>query len=170
MKIVVFCHLMACKSAKDKVATLLIELFIWRFNMFCRNCGKPINDNQAICLECGVHNGVGNLYCGNCGSSINPGAAVCLNCGMAINTVSPIGAVGTKSKLVTLLLAIFLGDFGIHNFYLGYIKKGILQLLLSIFLSWTVIVPVGIWIWALVEGINAMQGSLPDANGNALRD
>jgi len=34
-----------------------------------------------------------------------------------------------KSKLATLLLAIFLGEFGIHRFYVGKIGTGILWLL-----------------------------------------
>lgn len=34
-----------------------------------------------------------------------------------------------KSKLVTALLALFLGAFGIHRFYLGQYKKGFLYLI-----------------------------------------
>ena len=35
--------------------------------MYCRNCGEPMNDNQAICLKCGVKVGAGTRYCANCG-------------------------------------------------------------------------------------------------------
>ena len=34
-----------------------------------------------------------------------------------------------KSKLATLLLCIFLGEFGVHRFYVGKIGTGILWLL-----------------------------------------
>lgn len=34
-----------------------------------------------------------------------------------------------KDKMTAILLAFFLGAFGIHNFYLGESKKGILRLL-----------------------------------------
>ena len=37
-----------------------------------------------------------------------------------------------KSKIAAGLLGIFLGSLGIHNFYLGYTKKAILQLCLTI--------------------------------------
>lgn len=79
-------------------------------------------------------------------------------------------AVSDKKKIVALLLAIFLGQLGIHNFYLGYTKKGIIQLCVSLLLSWTYVAPLAIWIWALVEGINAYQGKLPDADGRPLSD
>ena len=34
----------------------------------------------------------------------------------------------SKSRLIALLLGIFLGGFGIHNFYLGKIGRGILKI------------------------------------------
>ncbi len=37
-----------------------------------------------------------------------------------------------KSKMAAGLLGIFLGAFGVHNFYLGYTGKAIAQLLISI--------------------------------------
>lgn len=39
----------------------------------------------------------------------------------------------TKEKLVAGLLAIFIGTLGIHKFYLGYTKSGIIMLLVSLF-------------------------------------
>ncbi|MBS1016971.1 TM2 domain-containing protein [Acetobacter persici] len=44
-----------------------------------------------------------------------------------------LGASGEKSKIVACLLAIFLGSFGIHKFYLGYNKSGIIMLLVWLF-------------------------------------
>ena len=40
----------------------------------------------------------------------------------------PQSYVASKSMVVAILLALFLGGFGIHNFYLGYNKDGGLQL------------------------------------------
>lgn len=37
-----------------------------------------------------------------------------------------------KSKLAAGLLGIFLGSLGIHKFYLGYKKEGIIMLLVSL--------------------------------------
>lgn len=52
--------------------------------MFCKQCGEPINPNQAVCIKCGTKVGDGFSFCANCGSPVPPGAAVCLNCGFAI--------------------------------------------------------------------------------------
>lgn len=71
-----------------------------------------------VYIKCGVAKGQGNNYCHNCGKPLAPDAAVCLNCGVA-NKQAP--APDAKSKLVAGLLGIFLGTFGVHNFYLGYI-------------------------------------------------
>lgn len=56
-----------------------------------------------------------------------------------------------KSKVAAGLLGIFLGTFGVHNFYLGYTTKAVIQLLLTVLslgtLSWVS------WIWGIIEGI-----------------
>lgn len=133
--------------------------------MFCKSCGAEMADNAAVCLKCGVSAGVGGNYCPNCGAPTNPNAAVCLKCGIKLGSAA---GTGDKSKLTALLLAIFLGGLGIHNFYLGYTKKAVIQLLISLLLCWTFIAPLAIEIWAIVEGIQAYNGSLPDAQGRAL--
>ena len=38
---------------------------------------------------------------------------------------------GAEKKIVAGILAILLGGLGIHKFYLGYTKEGIIQILLS---------------------------------------
>ena len=39
---------------------------------------------------------------------------------------------GAEKKIVAGILAILLGYLGIHKFYLGYTKEGIIQILLSL--------------------------------------
>ena len=74
-----------------------------------------------------------------------------------------------KSKIVAGLLGIFLGCFGVHNFYLGYTGKAVAQLLLSI-LSCFILAPLSA-IWGLIEGVLLLVGSIPtDANGIPLGD
>ncbi|WP_315298563.1 NINE protein [uncultured Actinomyces sp.] len=54
-----------------------------------------------------------------------------------------------KQWVLALLLAFFLGGFGVHNFYLGYTTRGIIQLLLTITFFGAIIS----CIWALIEFI-----------------
>ena len=76
-----------------------------------------------------------------------------------------------KSKIAAGLLGIFLGALGIHRFYLGYTKIGIIQLVLAIVLS-----GLGLGflaLWGLVEGIMILAGAVyfqRDAHGVPLRN
>lgn len=135
--------------------------------MFCRNCGNAMDPNQAVCLTCGTPAGAGSAFCPNCGNPVAPSAVVCVSCGVALQQKP---AAGGKSKIAAGLLAIFLGQLGIHNFYLGYTKKAVIQLLVTILLSWTFVAPTAIWIWAIVEAVQIFQGKITDANGMALSD
>ena len=74
-----------------------------------------------------------------------------------------------KSKLVMLILAIFLGWAGGHNFYLGFTSKAVAQLLISI-LSFGLLIPVSS-IWALIEGVVLFGNQHAiDSNGIPLKD
>lgn len=75
-----------------------------------------------------------------------------------------------KSKLAAGLLGIFLGGLGIHNFYLGYTSKAVIQLLLSV-LSCGCLAVVSA-IWGFIEGILILTGSTitTDASGRPLGD
>ncbi|MBQ6947701.1 MAG: TM2 domain-containing protein [Clostridia bacterium] len=132
--------------------------------MVCRNCGNPMDDHAVVCAQCGVAPGVGDKFCPNCGAPTVSGATVCTRCGVAFGP-TPVPAAQAKSKMVAGLLGIFLGGFGVHNFYLGYIGKAIAQIALSLCAC-------GIGgIWGMIEGIMILCGSIDrDANGNALKD
>jgi TM2 domain-containing membrane protein YozV len=60
---------------------------------------------------------------------------------------------GGKSKVAAALLAFFLGDFGIHKFYLGKTGQGIIYLTLSVLFCWTIVIPFVIAIICWIEGI-----------------
>ena len=100
--------------------------------MFCKNCGETMNDNQAICLKCGVKTGEGNAYCANCGEAIAPNAAVCLKCGVAVKKAGAEGDLAGKDKVTMALVCFFLGGLGIHNFMMGETKKGVVKIVLSL--------------------------------------
>lgn len=137
--------------------------------MFCKNCGKEMNDNQAICLNCGVKTGEGKAFCENCGNALPENAAVCLNCGVAVNNAPVVDPSIQKSKLVAGLLGIFLGSIGVHNFYLGYTGKAVAQLLISVLTCGAGAAVTGIW--GVIEGIMLLCGKIDkDGKGNPLKD
>ncbi|VVN91247.1 TM2 domain-containing protein [Pseudomonas fluorescens] len=56
------------------------------------------------------------------------------NNGIAETIYQEPGATGSSSKRITAaILALFLGAFGAHKFFLGYNKQGVIMLLLFIF-------------------------------------
>ena len=103
--------------------------------MFCRNCGKEMNDNQAICLNCGVKTGEGSAFCSNCGGAVAPGAEVCMNCGVAIKKAGVAGGIDKDNKVLMAVVCFFVGGLGIHNFMLGETKKGIVKIVASFCLA-----------------------------------
>ncbi len=63
-----------------------------------------------------------------------------------------------KDWLTTLLLCIFLGVFGVHRFYTGYIAIGLIQLFTF----------GGCGIWWLIDLIMIATSSFTDSNGHPL--
>ena len=119
-----------------------------------------------MCVKCGAPKGEGNRFCYNCGHPVDPNAVVCTNCGCS---TSAIPSPNAKSKVAAGLLGIFLGAFGVHNFYLGYNARGTVQLLVTVLTCGVGAVPMGIW--ALVEGIMLLCNSTNyDARGIPVKD
>jgi TM2 domain-containing membrane protein YozV len=68
------------------------------------------------------------------------------------------GGAGTPNKLVAALLALFLGTIGIHKFYLGYNKAGLIMLLVAVFGAILLFVPTMIIaVIAFVEAITYLM-------------
>ena len=113
---------------------------------FCANCGSQLEDNSEFCPSCGTNqNGGGNPQ-QNMNNNTNNNSQA-------------------KSKLVAGLLGLFLGGWGIHNFYLGYTNKGITQIFVTIFTC-------GIGsLWGFIEGIMILAGNINcDSDGVPLKD
>lgn len=76
------------------------------------------------------------MFCKNCGKELNEGADVCLNCGAAVNK-NEIGnilnnKIGNYDVLTIAIICFFLGGLGIHNFMLGETSKGIVKIALTL--------------------------------------
>lgn len=153
---------------------------------FCKNCGEQYaSDEAVICVKCGVMRKSGKNYCHNCGNALKEDDIVCYACGVSAIIEDTTGTAqetvvegpAKKSKILAGILGIFFGCFGVHNFYLGYNTKAVVQLVLSILglvLSCVfvgIFLFLGIYIWSFIEGILILIGNIKtDAAGNPLGD
>lgn len=64
-------------------------------------------------------------YCGACGAVIDSRAEICPNCGVR---QADVVYREPKSRPLAILLALLLGQFGVHRFYVGPISWGIAYL------------------------------------------
>ena len=140
--------------------------------MFCKSCGKEIPEGQELCDECAAKNTENVVVEGETVQNNSQGNTSSTNEAPAKEATVVNNAntdPNAKSKMAAGLLGIFLGSFGVHNFYLGYTGKAIAQLLISL-LSCGILAFIS-GIWGLVEGIMILTGSInTDANGNPLKD
>jgi TM2 domain-containing membrane protein YozV len=132
--------------------------------MFCRNCGKEVAEQAVVCISCGCPPLKGNKFCQACGILITaaPGLQpdVCVKCGVKLAKDE-----AAKSKLAAGLLGIFVGGFGVHRFYLGYVGIGIVQIIVTL-----ITCGVGA-LWGFIEGIVIIAGGWPkDAQGLPLKE
>jgi len=127
------------------------------------------------CEYCDNEIPYGVMRCPSCGASVTM-------CGMATMSVTPIAAAprlnekvvdkgvvdscsaSQKSRFVYVLLGIFLGILGIHNFYVGRINRAVGQLLTTVLVGWLFIPLVGVLIWVLVD----VCAIATDGDGNKL--
>ena len=101
-------------------------------------------------------------YCSSCGEVVKKAAEICPHCGVRRLPAPPVplaaAPTGGKEWLVTLLLGIFMGHWGVHRFYTGHVFIGLLQLLTCGLCG----------IWSLIDVILIATGVYTDAEGKPL--
>lgn len=111
---------------------------------YCAHCGAQMDDSAAFCPSCGA----------GCGVKVQPAQTQ-----VATEPTAPkTGFASDKSRLVALLLVLFVGSLGVHRFYVGKIGTGVLYLLTG-----------GLFgIGILVDLILIVCGVFKDADGKPL--
>ena len=127
------------------------------------------------------------MKCEYCENEVPAGVSRCPSCGAAVKLSVDVVAVAQpkvceaptcvpastecgegplsckrKMKAVYVVLGFFLGSIGVHNFYAGYKRRAIAQLLITV-LSFGYLLLVS-WVWAIVEIIMVND----DASGRPL--
>ena len=131
--------------------------------MYCKNCGYTMGERDAVCTRCGAAAGNGQNFCPGCGAQVKDNQLVCIECGAALGRQP--GGYGyvpamNKSRIAAGILGLLVGGLGVHNFYLGFYVRGVVQLVLT-FLSCG-----AASVWGVVEGILILSGRINyDAQG-----
>lgn len=119
----------------------------------CPNCGAPL-DNSGACGYCGY---VDNSFKQTSfGTQSQPQEQI-----VNVNVVQNTGyTVSHKSRLVALLLAIFLGFIGVHRFYCGKVGTGVVWLFTGgcFYIGW------------LIDIILIACGEFTDSTGRKITD
>ena len=109
-------------------------------------------------------------YCPYCSKKVNEDQDVCLSCGKTIKNTN-----NGKSRILAAILALLVGSLGVHNFYLGYNSKGVIQLVLTIIGYIFTLILIGYVLiaivncWAFIEAIMLFIGSIKvDGEGKEL--
>jgi TM2 domain-containing membrane protein YozV len=73
-----------------------------------------------------------------------------------------------KSKILAAVLCFLLGYFGIHRFYLGHNRSGVMMLLIGLFGAAFCPAAIAMLVWSTIDMIRILTGDLRDVNGVAL--
>ena len=121
--------------------------------MFCRKCGKEINENSKFCKYCGFDLTQYMENQNNSNQQLQEPTTVVFN-----NQEIYTGRV--KKKWITFILWLFLGYIGIHKFYNDKYGVGIAYIIANatgsilIFLSLGIMLPIVLIIQAIVAIID----------------
>ncbi|MGL4656487.1 MAG: NINE protein [Sarcina sp.] len=150
--------------------------------MYCKECGQEYqNPNANFCLDCGVKKGNGNNFCQMCGAQKkNPNQDVCLTCGAKLkgtfgNFTNPNvdynKGVSDKTKLVSLLLLLFVGGFGVHQFYVGNNKRGVLFLVLfGLSIITCGLASIATLVFWIIDLVNLLSDKMLDSEGRPITE
>lgn len=140
----------------------------------CKVCGKAMDDTYNVCPYCGApadagetqkessqQNNQQNGFAGGQYQNQNPGQQYQnYNYGG-----QPYGAPKynpsprpQRSAYIAAFLAIFLGVFGVHNFYLNNNTRGIIQLVISVVTFG--VGAIAVEVWSIVEAVQLLQGKI----------
>lgn len=118
--------------------------------MKCEYCDNSVPENTSRCPSCGaIVQSWSPQKETNETVNTEPLVRQTIVTSSSSQITDPYFYVSKKSRVVYIVLAILLGEIGVHNFYAGYVGKGIAQLLVTT-LSLGLLFWIS-WIWSVIE-------------------
>ena len=131
----------------------------------CPECKASVSDQAANCPQCGypIKAAAPTARSASAPSRKLHADFVSPDKERSPQTSLPSNVVkSARSRGVYIILGLFLGFFGIHNFYAGYLGRGFAQLLIVLVLGWFVVGLVIVAVWVLFELFTVTHDSAGD--------
>ncbi len=100
---------------------------------FCHNCGVKLDCIARFCPSCGTE-----LQCANVKKEV-------------VVEKQPVYVCLPKSRVTYVLLGLFFGTFGLHNFYAGRHSRAVWQLILTMLTGWLIIPWIVVAVWSVID-------------------
>ena len=115
--------------------------------MKCEYCDNELPADARICPSCGAP----VRYERSATITVSPSPRQVVHEQMISPSVIAQSAKVPKSRAVYILLGLFLGGLGIHNFYAGRPNRALGQLLTTLLAGWLIILLFAVFIWCIVD-------------------
>jgi hypothetical protein len=133
--------------------------------MSCPECNASVSDQASNCPQCGYPIKAAAALAPKSSAPhrklhpdfVSPDKEKSPQTGLPQHVIK-----SARSRGVYIILGLFLGFFGIHNFYAGYLWRGFAQLLIVLVLGWFVVGLVIVAIWVLIELFTVTHDSAGD--------
>ena len=127
--------------------------------MKCEYCDSELPVGASRCPSCGAAlkspvpaaPAVTATPAQSASVAATPNVQVVINNVAAATPYAPPPPIVYKKRMTFVLLGVFLGCFGVHNFYAGFAVRGVSQLLLSLILLATPLSCLPVYLWVIFE-------------------
>lgn len=131
----------------------------------CPECKADVSDRAANCPRCGypIAAQQGHAAAAAAAKPLHPDYVSPRESAGGSGTQTPQVVKQAKSRGIYVILGLFFGLLGVHNFYAGYFGRGVAQLLIVAITGWFVVGLVVVAIWVIVELFVVTQDAAGDA-------
>ena len=127
-------------------------------NMFCKNCGEEVKENQVACLSCGFDSRKGNKHCPGCGAATSSEQIVCIKCHAPLKNGAKTVAIVSYLTLIGFIVALIQHNNNKTTLGAYHLRQGVGLLCTSVGLAillWILTLPTLVMRYRYVENYTA---------------